>query len=148
MLAIRIIETIITHVLPLTLYRYFIAREPVSPSKARKMVAVYAVFLILFYTVMVGIVHYPAIFLWSYVTYLIITRGYKEPEPQPVYKSHAESADSREQVGKPVRPMYKEKGEKIRIYGIYDPKTNDCKLNPDCVREENIDQLQCHEISH
>lgn len=102
---LNLLSTIIIHPVPIWIYRYLIRKKPINPKKAKRIViidAVCVIFIFLGVASLIGQVENPisfaAIFFWSGICYISLTKGYTEetsdismkiiPSEQPVKKKH------------------------------------------------------------
>ena len=77
-----IVITACIYSLPIIIYRYAIARHPVSPRKARRITIIYGIigFLIMaaLLIAVMGTAPGGSIVLWSFINYAILSSGYEE----------------------------------------------------------------------
>ncbi|HOP10696.1 MAG TPA: zinc ribbon domain-containing protein [Oscillospiraceae bacterium] len=79
-LILNLILTVAIYSLPIIIYRYAIRKEPVSPKTGKAITIVYGIFAFIFMLLIAsatgGSASGGAIFLWSYVNYKILTKGW------------------------------------------------------------------------
>ena len=98
-----LIVTILVYSLPIFIYRFGIKKEPVPPKKGLLITLVYAVFAFIAMCVLLFLLNGSptaggALFLWSFINYKMLTKGYVEPlpasQPWPQDGAYSNPADA------------------------------------------------------